>query len=148
MRYAMFAMASCVLAATSVAAQGIPPLTNERYTLDNGLTVILHEDRSTPMVAVNVWYHVGSGDEQPGRTGFAHLFEHVMFMGSEHVPGVLSISGGAGSEQHGSTTRTARTISSGCHPTRCRLRSGSRRIAWAGSCPPWIRRSSMCSAMW
>ena len=86
MRYAMFAMASCVLAATSGAAQGIPPLSNERYTLDNGLTVILHEDRSTPMVAVNVWYLVGSGDEQPGRTGFAHLFEHVMFMGSEHVP--------------------------------------------------------------
>ena len=86
MRYAMFVMASCVLAATSAAAQGIPPLTHERYTLDNGLTVILHEDRSTPMVAVNVWYHVGSGDEQKGRTGFAHLFEHVMFMGSQHVP--------------------------------------------------------------
>jgi zinc protease len=74
------------LVATAVGAQGIPPLTNERYTLDNGLTVILHEDRSTPMVAVNVWYRVGSGDEQPGRTGFAHLFEHVMFMGSENVP--------------------------------------------------------------
>ncbi|HJU69995.1 MAG TPA: pitrilysin family protein [Gemmatimonadaceae bacterium] len=86
MRHAMFAMASCLLAATSAAAQGIPPLTHERYTLDNGLTVILHEDRSTPMVAVNVWYHVGSGDERPGRTGFAHLFEHVMFMGSQHVP--------------------------------------------------------------
>ena len=86
MRYAMFAMAGCALAATAAAAQGIPPLTHERYALDNGLTVILHEDRSTPMVAVNVWYHVGSGDEQPGRTGFAHLFEHVMFMGSQHVP--------------------------------------------------------------
>ena len=86
MRYVMFAMAGCVCAVTAVAAQGIPPLTNERYTLDNGLTVVLHEDRSTPMVAVNVWYHVGSGDEQRGRTGFAHLFEHVMFMGSEHVP--------------------------------------------------------------
>lgn len=82
----MFAMAGCALAATAAAAQGIPSLTHERYTLDNGLTVILHEDRSTPMVAVNVWYHVGSGDEQPGRTGFAHLFEHVMFMGSQHVP--------------------------------------------------------------
>jgi zinc protease len=80
-------LASCALVAgTAAAAQGIPPLTHERYTLDNGLTVILHEDRSTPMVAVNVWYHVGSGDEKPGRTGFAHLFEHVMFMGSEHVP--------------------------------------------------------------
>jgi zinc protease len=80
-------LASCALfAATAAAAQGIPPLTHERYTLDNGLTVILHEDRSTPMVAVNVWYHVGSGDEKQGRTGFAHLFEHVMFMGSQHVP--------------------------------------------------------------
>lgn len=77
---------ACCLVATTTAAQGIPPLTHERYTLDNGLTVILHEDRSTPMVAVNVWYRVGSGDEQPGRTGFAHLFEHVMFMGSQHVP--------------------------------------------------------------
>ena len=86
MRYAMFAMAAYALAATAAAAQGIPSLTHERYTLDNGLTVILHEDRSTPMVAVNVWYHVGSADEQPGRTGFAHLFEHVMFMGSQHVP--------------------------------------------------------------
>jgi zinc protease len=85
-KYGMFTLAGYVLAATAAAAQGIPPLTNERYTLDNGLTVILHEDRSTPMVAVNVWYRVGSGDEQPGRTGFAHLFEHVMFMGSEHVP--------------------------------------------------------------
>ncbi|HJR65671.1 MAG TPA: pitrilysin family protein [Gemmatimonadaceae bacterium] len=86
MRYAMLAMAGCALAATAAAAQGIPSLTHERYTLGNGLTVILHEDRSTPMVAVNVWYHVGSADEQPGRTGFAHLFEHVMFMGSQHVP--------------------------------------------------------------
>jgi len=55
-------------------------------TLPNGLTLIVHEDHSTPVVAVNVWYHVGSGDEKPGRTGFAHLFEHLMFMGSEHAP--------------------------------------------------------------
>jgi zinc protease len=58
----------------------------ERMTLPNGLTVILHEDPSTPMVAVNVWYHVGSGREKPGRTGFAHLFEHIMFEGSGNVP--------------------------------------------------------------
>jgi zinc protease len=56
------------------------------FTLPNGLTVIVHEDRSTPVVAVNVWYHVGSGHELPGRTGFAHLFEHVMFEGSANVP--------------------------------------------------------------
>ena len=55
-------------------------------TLPNGLTLIVHEDHSAPTVAVNVWYHVGSGDEKPGRTGFAHLFEHVMFMGSQHAP--------------------------------------------------------------
>ncbi len=55
-------------------------------TLANGLTLIVHEDHSVPTVTTNVWYHVGSGDEKPGRTGFAHLFEHLMFMGSEHAP--------------------------------------------------------------
>ena len=86
MRHMVFMAVASLLVVTAAGAQGIPPLTHERYTLDNGLTVILHDDRSTPMVAVNVWYRVGSGDEQPGRTGFAHLFEHVMFMGSQHVP--------------------------------------------------------------
>lgn len=56
----------------------------QRHVLDNGLTVILHQDRKAPIVAVNVWYHVGSKDEKPGRTGFAHLFEHLMFQGSEN----------------------------------------------------------------
>ncbi|NQW23779.1 MAG: insulinase family protein [SAR202 cluster bacterium] len=56
----------------------------EKHTLSNGLDVILHEDHSIPIVAVNVWYHVGSKDEELGRTGFAHLFEHVMFEGSKH----------------------------------------------------------------
>jgi zinc protease len=55
------------------------------FTLPNGLTVILHQDRSVPVVAVNTWYHVGSANERPGRTGFAHLFEHLMFEGSKHV---------------------------------------------------------------
>jgi zinc protease len=55
-----------------------------RHRLDNGLTVILHEDHACPIVAVNVWYHVGSKNEVPGRTGFAHLFEHLMFEGSAH----------------------------------------------------------------
>ncbi len=68
------------------AAQGVPPIEHEKYTLDNGLTVILHQDKTVPVAAVNVWYHVGSGDERPGRTGFAHLFEHILFMGSENVP--------------------------------------------------------------
>src|SRR5258708_755429 len=55
------------------------------FKLPNGLTVILHEDHTVPVVTVNMWYHVGSARERPGRTGFAHLFEHLMFMGSGHV---------------------------------------------------------------
>ena len=59
----------------------------EKYTLPNGLDVILSEDHRLPMVAMNIWYHVGPANELPGRTGFAHLFEHMMFEGSKHVPG-------------------------------------------------------------
>src|SRR4029453_10943123 len=56
-----------------------------QFTLPNGLRVILHEDHSVPIATVNTWFHVGSAREKPGRTGFAHLFEHLMFMGSGHV---------------------------------------------------------------
>ena len=56
----------------------------EKYSLSNGLDVILHEDHSVPIAAVNIWYHVGSQNEEPDRTGFAHLFEHIMFKGSKH----------------------------------------------------------------
>ena len=59
-------------------------ITYTKITLDNGMDVILHKDKSIPMVAVNVWYHVGSKDEELGKTGFAHLFEHMMFEGSKH----------------------------------------------------------------
>ena len=59
----------------------------ERFVLDNGLTVIVHEDHKAPIVAINMWYHVGSKNEKLGKTGFAHLFEHLMFSGSEHAPG-------------------------------------------------------------
>ena len=59
----------------------------EKFVLDNGLTLIVHEDHKAPIVGVNVWYHVGSKNEKPGRTGFAHLFEHLMFNGTEHWPG-------------------------------------------------------------
>src|SRR5215207_1417126 len=65
----------------------LPPIDFTQFTLDNGLRVIFHEDHSTPIVAVNVWYHVGSKNEVPGRTGFAHLFEHLMFEGSQHYDG-------------------------------------------------------------
>ncbi len=72
----------------AASAPSTPPAVDvpfERYTLDNGLQVILHSDRSVPLVAVDVWYHVGSGDEEPGLSGFAHLFEHMMFQGAKHI---------------------------------------------------------------
>jgi zinc protease len=76
-----------------------------QFTLPNGLRVVLHEDHSVPVVAVNVWYHAGSGREKPGRTGFAHLFEHLMFEGSGHVKeGDFDVLlEGAGGDNNGST---------------------------------------------
>src|SRR3712207_5834748 len=82
-------------AATPVAAQPVPvsalvqevSIPHERFQLDNGLTVLVHEDRKAPIVAVSVWYNVGSKDEPNGKTGFAHLFEHLMFNGSDNLPG-------------------------------------------------------------
>lgn len=68
----------------SAFAQDTPKIEFEQYMLKNGLTVVVHEDRNAPIVAVNVWYHVGSKDEPAGKTGFAHLFEHLMFNGSEN----------------------------------------------------------------
>ena len=109
MRLGLF-VTFCYLMAMAVPvrseAQSVPKINYEKYTLPNGLEVILHEDHSTPIVAVNTWYHVGSGDEKPGRTGFAHLFEHIMFMGSEHVPvGVFDKElEAAGGDNNGSTT--------------------------------------------
>lgn len=82
-----------------------PRIEFERYKLDNGLEVILHQDNSIPLVAVDVWYHVGSGDEVPGRSGFAHLFEHMLFQGSKHVGADkhFEILKGLGSSPNGST---------------------------------------------
>ena len=64
----------------------VPRFAYERFQLDNGLRVVLSRDPAVAVVAVNIWYNVGSRDEPPGRTGFAHLFEHMMFEGSAHVP--------------------------------------------------------------
>jgi zinc protease len=96
--------------AAPVAAQApaTPPkieLPYTQFTLPNGLHVILHEDHSVPMVSVNMWYHVGSARELPKRTGFAHLFEHLMFMGSGHVkPGEFDEwLEAAGGDNNGST---------------------------------------------
>jgi zinc protease len=94
------------LTAASISGQATPRIQFEKYKLPNGLEVILHEDHSTPIVTVDTWYHVGSGDEQLGRTGFAHLFEHIMFMGSQHVPvGAFDqMLEAAGADNNGSTT--------------------------------------------
>ena len=84
MKWTLFA---CTLAvAGPAAAQDTLTVPYTQFTLPNGLNVILHRDQATPMVSVNLWYNVGSGRERPGRTGFAHLFEHILFEGSEHVP--------------------------------------------------------------
>jgi zinc protease len=95
-----------IFAASLADGQTTPRIQFEKYTLPNGLEVILHEDHSTPIVAVDTWYHVGSGDEEVGRTGFAHLFEHIMFMGSQHVPvGAFDqMLEAAGANNNGSTT--------------------------------------------
>jgi zinc protease len=88
-----------------------PELRFEKYTLPNGLTVIVHEDHRLPLVAVNLWYHVGALNERAGRTGFAHLFEHMMFEGSEHVgeKAHIKIVQGAGSSYFNGTTNFDRT---------------------------------------
>jgi len=74
-------------AAAQAATQSNVDIPYEEFTLPNGLRVVVHTDRKAPIVAVNIWYHVGSKDEPAGRSGFAHLFEHLMFNGSENHPG-------------------------------------------------------------
>ncbi len=103
------ALALVALAALPAGGQSPParPLTlpYEQFTLSNGLNVILHRDASVPIVSVNIWYHVGSANERPGRTGLAHLFEHLMFEGSAHVAeGAFdTLLEGAGASSNGST---------------------------------------------
>jgi zinc protease len=109
-------LAAAVQRPDAVSAQSVPardainiPFTT--YALPNGLTVIMSLDRTTPTVAVNVWYHVGSKNEMPGRTGFAHLFEHVMFTGSGHVPYGLhdKLTEGVGGSNNGTTSNDRTT---------------------------------------
>jgi zinc protease len=85
---ASLALASVANAADTLPAAKplkVPELKYEKFTLPNGLVVLTHEDHRLPLVAVDIWYHVGPLNERPGRTGFAHLFEHMMFEGSKHV---------------------------------------------------------------
>ncbi len=90
---AMTTTAPALVAAPAMAAKSTkttsaaPNIPYTRETLPNGLTLIVHEDHKAPVVAISIWYHIGSGDEPAGKTGFAHLFEHLMFSGSEHHSG-------------------------------------------------------------
>src|ERR1700704_2790513 len=101
----------CSSAPTTPAPPDVPTIAFEKYALPNGLEVILSEDHRLPMVAVNLWYHVGPANEDPGRTGFAHLFEHMMFQGSKHVPGDshFKFLEGAGASDINGTTDFDRT---------------------------------------
>ena len=92
-------------------ARKLPTIPLEKYKLENGLEVILSEDHTLPLVSVNIWYHVGPANEKAGRTGFAHLFEHMMFEGSQHVGGKMHFSylEGAGATDINGTTNFDRT---------------------------------------
>jgi zinc protease len=96
---ALLALASSAMAAPPTLQVSPPKLEVQEHALDNGLKVLLHEDHSVPVVSTQIWYHVGSKNERPGRTGFAHLFEHLMFKGSanlgpeEHIQFVESVGG-------------------------------------------------------
>src|SRR5262245_61732001 len=103
------APAKTTTTATQPSAQ--PKLKFEKYKLKNGLEVILSEDHRLPLVAVNLWYHVGPANEVQGRTGFAHLFEHMMFQGSKHIGDDqhFKILEGAGASDINGTTDFDRT---------------------------------------
>ena len=102
----LFALFTALVLALAASAQAVPDIPFEKYKLANGLEVILVEDHRLPLAAVNIWYHVGAVNEDPGRTGFAHLFEHLMFAGSKHVPRGMAdqlIEAAGGTDSNGTT---------------------------------------------
>ena len=109
--FTALAALAATLSSPLAAVAAAPSIPFEKYRLGNGLEVILAQDRSLPLVAVDIWYHVGAADEEPGRTGFAHLFEHMMFTGSKHIPRglaekLLEAAGGTNSNATTSFDRT------------------------------------------
>ena len=156
------AVGLAVLGSSGARAQNQPPrqadvggataltVPHTEFTLPNGLHVILHQDKTVPVAAVNLWYHVGSGREKPGRTGFAHLFEHIMFEGSR-ARGRREFRRRGSRQSAAATTarrpRTARTTSSTCRAMRWSWPCFSSRIAWAPCCRRSRRQNSTGSAM-
>ena len=129
--------------AASLAAAALPTIPYEKYRLGNGLEVILAQDRSLPIVAVNLWYHVGAANEEPGRTGFAHLYEHMMFTGTKHIKrGVadelLAAAGVSDSNATTSFDRTNYFDTAAVEPTRT-ARCGRTRTGWATCSIRWTR---------
>src|SRR3981081_2273502 len=118
-RSVLVAALSVLAAMTSLTAQNrpvpaasdIPKIPYEKFTLPNGLDVILSQDHRLPLTAVNLWYHVGPANEEAGRTGFAHLFEHMMFQGSKDVKANehFRVLAGAGASTINGTTDFDRT---------------------------------------
>ncbi|MGE0446462.1 MAG: M16 family metallopeptidase, partial [Vicinamibacterales bacterium] len=111
-------LAALLLGAVSLPAQAPPPafdrsafeIAHTKFVLPNGLTLLVHEDHSVPVVGVNLWYHVGSRNEERGRTGFAHLFEHFFFNGSADYPhGFREAMDDLGANNRNGTTNTDRT---------------------------------------
>ena len=98
------------LALAFAARAADPDIKFEKYQLKNGLTVILSEDHRLPQMAVDVWYHVGAANQSPGKSGFAHLFEHMMFSGSKHVqPSPFQVLESVGASGMNGTTNFDRT---------------------------------------
>ncbi len=105
------ATAAATITWSALASAATPEVPAEKTRLENGLELLVHEDHRTPIVTVNVWYHVGSKDEPAGKNGFAHLFEHLMFQGSKHVPedAYFRILERAGASDINGTTNSDRT---------------------------------------
>src|SRR5262249_11730089 len=115
MRSQDLVLVGLLLSATANAAPklSVPRVQFDKYVLPNGLQVILHQERKLPLVHVNLWYHVGSKDEKPGKTGFAHLFEHMMLQGSKNARedyfSLMARAGAHGGRDSNGTTDTDRT---------------------------------------
>src|SRR5215470_8786493 len=113
MRSAVLALLLVATAASAEPKLTVPKVPFEKYVLPNGLQVILHQDKKLPLVHVNLWYHVGSKNEKRGKTGFAHLFEHMMLQGSKNASedffSLMARAGAKGGRDSNGTTQTDRT---------------------------------------
>ena len=146
----LMALASGAASADGAAQPPSVPIAFEQFELPNGLRVIVHTDRKAPIVATDLWYRVGSKNETPGRTGLAHLFEHLMFQNSEHRKGeYFTALDAVGATARNGTTNLDRTNYFQTVPTASLDYTLSwNRIAWATCWAPSTRKRSTNSAAW